>query len=543
MRKKNSFYLIVLMFLYSNSLLSQFLSQKSFPTPIEHVVILIKENRSFDHYFGKLQGVDGATTAKLSDGREIELKRAAKQIDGEKVKIGWGASTTAINNGAMDGFDRVAGIGMDETFCQYDSIDLPNYYVYANNYAICDKFFAPTHGSSFVNHMYLVAGHADGTVGNPEDPNANIINRYLNYIYPWGWAAPNNITVAKLFNNERVVPHFDFVTIVDKIKNKGLTWREFCPILRWTIPSRVEYKYSRFGTIKHIYESDEFNTNIHNLDQFKNVLESEGLANYTIFSNTFAVPETYQSMINFALQSGSSLPITSEHPPLGVCEGEDYTVDIINKIMASKYWEKTAIFVFWDDYGGFYDHVPPPQVDDYGLGVRVPCLIISPYVKKGVHSEVFEFASINRFIKTIFNTDGFLSSRDSLTNDMISCFDFNQTPLPKTFLPLNCTVPDEIDEVDDDVPPLPDRIILNQNFPNPFNSSTTIDFILPRAGNVSLKVYDLMGREVATIIDNMHLQAGYYPVRFEPQNISSGTYIYRMTFEDFTEDRKMVLMK
>ena len=542
MRKKIWFYLIVLMFLYSNSVLAQFLAEKSFTTPIEHVVLIIKENRSFDHYFGKMKGVDGATKAKLSDGREIELKKAAKDIDGEKVKTGWYASTTAVNNGAMDGFDRVEGMGMDETFCQYDSIDMPNYYIYANNYGICDKFFGSTHGSSFGGHLYMVTGHSAGAVGNPEDPNANFINSYLNYIYPWGWAAPNNITVAKLYNDERVTPHFDFETIVDKVKNRGLTWREFCPVLRWTFPMRAEYKYSAFGTIKHIYESSEFNTNVHNLDQFKNVLGSEGLANYTIFSNTLSIPQAYQSLVEIFLESGTVLPYNSEHPPLGVCEGEDFTVDIINTIMASEYWEKTAIFVFWDSYGGFYDHVPPPQIDEYGLGIRVPCLIVSPYVKKGVHSTVFEPASINKFIKTIFDTDGFLSSRDSLANDIISCFDFNQTPLPKTFLPLRCTAVNNVNQPQG-VQELPDKIILSQNFPNPFNSTTTIDFVLPKAGNVTLKVYDLMGREVATIINNAFLQSGNYNIRFEPQNLASGTYIYRIISDDFAEEKKMVLLK
>jgi phospholipase C len=534
--------IILLMLIYfGNNLYSQAVNNIKFSTPIEHIVIIVKENRSFDHYFGKFKGADGATTAKLSDGTIIDLKKAPKEVDASKVKIGWGASTTAVNNGAMNGFDKVDGIGMDETFCQYDSTDLPNYYVYANNYALCDKFFTPSHGPSFCNHLFLVAGQAGGAVGNPEDPNAGFIDKYRNYIYPWGWSAPDNITVATLSGN-RIIPHFNFTTIIDKIKEKGLTWREFCPILKWIAPDKVEYKYSRFGMIKHIYESSEFNTNIQNLDQFENVINSSGLANYTIFSNTFAVPPAYLSTVSAFLQTGSSLPLTSEHPPLGTCIGEDYTVTIINKIMNSQYWNSTAIIVFWDDYGGFYDHVAPPQIDTYGLGIRVPCLIISPYVKKGVQSQQFEFSSINKFIKTIFSTNGFLSSRDSLANDMISCFDFNQTPLPKTILPVHCTVPTDVDDEAESVM-FPDKLILNQNFPNPFNSTTTIDFVIPKSGNVSLKVYDELGREVRTIIDNMFLNAGYYPVRFEAKNLASGTYIYRMISGSYREERKMVLLK
>ena len=549
MRKKFSFCLMILLLSYSSSLYTQILKEKAFP--IEHVVIIVKENRSFDHYFGKLKGVDGATTAKLSNGTEIPLKRAAKDIDGEKVKTGWGASLTAVNNGAMDGFDKVPDMGMNETFCQQDSLDIPNYFIYANTYAICDKFFGSTNGSSFGNHLYMVAGQAGGAIGNPEPASI------FEHLYPWGWAAPEHIIVHRYHRNnngeeifDTGLPRYDFTTIVDKIKNKGLTWNEFCPVLKFRnvflfnlmfgMNIKEEYKYSGFGAIKHIFESNEFKTNIHNIDQFQNVLKSQGLANYTFLSNTFSIPPIYESLYGTLadqfLQPGITIPTTSEHPPLGPAEGEKFTVDIINAIMASEYWNKTAIFVTWDNYGGFYDHVPPPQIDDYGLGLRVPCLIISPWVKKGVHSEVFEFGSINKFIKTIFNTDGFLSARDSLANDIISCFDFNQAPLPPKILPEG---PTEVT----DLLPLPDKIVLNQNFPNPFNSSTTIDFILPKAGNVTLKVYDLMGKEAATLINNTYMQAGYYPVKFQSNSLSSGTYIYRITLDGFAEEKKMVLLK
>lgn len=532
--------LLFLYFLSTNNIFPQLLNEKKFTTPIEHVIVIVKENRSFDHYFGKFKGADGATKAKLSNGTVIDLKHADKNIDANKIKIGWGASTTAFNNGAMDGFDRVEGIGIDETFCQYDSTDLPNYYIYANNYALCDKFFTPTHGPSFSNHMYLIAGHAFGAVGNPEDPNSSGVNKYIDYIYPWGWAAPSRITVATLSGN-RITPQFDCPTIIDKIKEKGLTWKEFCPILKWIFPSKVEYKYSRLGCIKHIYESNEFKTNVHNIDQFDNIFKSQGLANYTLITNTFSIPKEYQSAVTIALEPGTILPQTSEHPPLGTCEGEDFTVMIINSIMNSQYWEKCAIFIFWDDYGGFYDHVPPPQIDSYGLGIRVPCLIISPWVKKGIKSEVFEFASINKFIKTIFNTNGFLSSRDSLANDIISCFDFNQIPLPKTILPTHCTFPNEVEENEE--MKLPDKLVLNQNFPNPFNSSTTIDFILPKSDYVTLKIYDELGREIRTIINNVYLNAGYYPVRFEAENLASGVYYYRLITRDYKEEKKMVILK
>jgi len=124
---------------------------------------------------------------------------------------------------------------------------------------------------------------------------------------------------------------------------------------------------------------------------------------------------------------------------------------------------------------------------------------------------------------------------------MISCFDFTQTPLPKTILPTHCTFPNEVEESKE--MKLPDKLILNQNFPNPFNSSTTIDFVLPKSDYVTLKIYDELGREIRTIINNIYLNAGYYPIRFEAGNLASGVYYYRLITKDYKEEKKMVILK
>jgi phospholipase C len=100
----------------------------------------------------------------------------------------------------------------------------------------------------------------------------------------------------------------------------------------------------------------------------------------------------------------------------------------LNQIMSSPYWSSTAVVLTWDDFGGFYDHVPPPHLDLYGLGPRVPTLIISPWAKRGsIDHQTMEFASVLRFIETVFNLPP-LTSRDAQTNDMLSAFDFSQHP-------------------------------------------------------------------------------------------------------------------
>src|SRR5207244_5801057 len=131
----------------------------------------------------------------------------------------------------------------------------------------------------------------------------------------------------------------------------------------------------------------------------------------------------------------------TEHPPFSVCSGENWTVSAINQIMQSRYWPTSAILLTWDDFGGWYDHVPPPMQygcdaqHPYGLGFRLPLIVISPYAKPGfVFKEVAEQASIPRFIEEIFHTEKKLSdldpaAQDGQANDLMNAFDFTQSPL------------------------------------------------------------------------------------------------------------------
>jgi phospholipase C len=118
----------------------------------------------------------------------------------------------------------------------------------------------------------------------------------------------------------------------------------------------------------------------------------------------------------------------SDHPPYSMCEGENWTVGILNALMQSPQWRSTAVIVTWDDFGGFYDHVPPPHVDLYGLGPRVPALVISPWARRGfVDHTTLEFSSVLAFIERIFRLAP-LGDRDSAAADMLEAFDFSQRP-------------------------------------------------------------------------------------------------------------------
>jgi phospholipase C len=129
----------------------------------------------------------------------------------------------------------------------------------------------------------------------------------------------------------------------------------------------------------------------------------------------------------------------SDHPPDSVCAGENWTVQLMNALQRSPEWKSTAVVIVWDDFGGFYDHVPPPHVDIYGMGPRTPMLLISPWVKAGtIAHQTLEFASVLKMIETIWGISP-LTERDANASDMLDLFDFTQPPVPKLILqPRDC---------------------------------------------------------------------------------------------------------
>ena len=129
------------------------------------------------------------------------------------------------------------------------------------------------------------------------------------------------------------------------------------------------------------------------------------------------------------------LPTPSEHPPEDPANGEHRVVSLVNAIMQSDYWNSTAIFITWDDWGNWYDHVPPPQVGKFGDGFRVPLLILSPYAKEGfIDHTQSEHSSIPKFIEALFSLSS-LTQRDAVANDLTEAFDFSQSPRAPLVLP------------------------------------------------------------------------------------------------------------
>ena len=189
----------------------------------------------------------------------------------------------------------------------------------------------------------------------------------------------------------------------DELKAKGISWMDYRGENEWVQPLRM---------IRHVRFSNMWN-HVVPPQQIYGDLKANDLPSVSWVTPAFAL---------------------SDHPPQSVCVGENWTVELINAIMQSSAWKSTAIVLTWDDFGGFYDHVAPPHVDMYGLGPRVPTIIISPYAKPGyIDSTTYEFASVLRFIETIFDLPP-MTSRDANSSDMLGAFDFSQQPLPPLIL-------------------------------------------------------------------------------------------------------------
>jgi phospholipase C len=368
---------------------------------IQHVVFLIKENRTFDHYFGTFPGADGATSGKTSTGRAIPLAHAPDETPYD-IGHSWRDALIAMNRGRMDKFDLVESGDIDGYKLPYTQLyesDIPNYFAYAREFVLADRMFSSMVGPSFPNHLYTVAAQDGGVLDNPH-PNH----------YNWGCDSDDDQSVPIQKPDGRLTtdpPCFDFQTLADSLEAAHVSWKYYAPP-----KGKYGYQWSTLDAIRHIRESPLWTDHVVNDAQF----ESDAL--------------------NGKLPAVSWLVTgdASEHPPLSTCAGENWTVRQLNAVMKGPDWNSTVVFVTWDDFGGFYDHLPPPQGKDYDLGPRVPLIIISPYAKKGYisHTE-YEFSSFLKFAEVRFHLPP-LTDRDSKAGDMLDSFDFKQEPQPTLIL-------------------------------------------------------------------------------------------------------------
>jgi len=377
---------------------------------IDHIVFIIKENHSFDNYFGRFPGADGATTARVSTGETAPLRDTPDQVAPD-IDHSPEATYLAYNGGRMDQFDRIPGavtLGVDNANTQMREDDIPDYWAYARHFTLDDHFFSTIMGPSLPNHLVTIAAQTGGVNSNPSSPNNG----------RWGCDSPANAlatTVDPAGRRGLAYPCFDFTTLADRLNERHIDWRYYAPM-----EGQSGYIWSTFDAIRHVRYGPQWRTNVVPWRRF-----ASDVARGRLAPVTWLVTDTKHS----------------EHPPASSCLGQDTTVSELNALMRSPLWKSTAVFLTWDDFGGFYDHVAPPQRDRLGLGPRVPTLVISPYARRGyIDHTPYDFSSLLRFVENRFGLAP-LTARDARGPDLTDSFDFAAAPAsPYLLKPTTCPI-------------------------------------------------------------------------------------------------------
>jgi phospholipase C len=336
-------------------------------TPITHVVIFMLENHNFNSYFGQFPGVqNGVTLSEASNPLSQDIDHSGESF------------AAAVDGGKMDEFPTRGDV-------QYSKADLPIWWQYAQQFGLSDNFFSSVATSSTPNHIALItAGQTGGlwvtvnstSCGSPANEILLSRNTSGNEFYSY--------------------PCYNLTNVPQLLASNGLSWRYYNGVPIFDAPSYIQ---SLYGS-----PSD-----IHNPGQFGKDVQTGTLATVS-----WVVPPAPDD----------------DHPPAPVQPAQNWVSQQINALMNSSYWPHLAIFISWDDWGGFYDPVDPPYLDGLGLGARVPLIVVSPYAKAAyISHQQGEFSSFAKFIEENWGLSS-LGQRDALssTSDLMDCFDFNQTP-------------------------------------------------------------------------------------------------------------------
>jgi phospholipase C len=412
---------------------------------IEHVVVIMQENRSFDEYFGTFPGADGIPAGvcvpdPVNGGCIKPYHDPADHNRG-------GPHTAAnaqndIHGGAMDGFVDQAEFGRDSCLDRNNpncgggrsrtdvmgyktAKDIPNYWAYAKSFVLQDRMFESARSYSLPSHLFMVSGWS-AWCARPLDPStcqSSLLKADLDREQPDG------------------TPDYGWTDLTYLLHKHHVSWRYYVAV--GTQPDCDD------GAIACVPKPQAPGTpEIWNpLPDFVTVHQDGETGNIRPVSDFFAAARSgHLPAVAWIVPTNKY----SEHSPALVSDGQFWVTSLINTIMRGPDWKSTAIFVSWDDWGGFYDHVNPPTVDGNGYGLRVPGLVISPYAKRGyVDHQTLSFDAYLKFIEDDFlggqrldpKTDGRPDPRPSVRErarvlgDLRNDFDFSQPPRAPLVLP------------------------------------------------------------------------------------------------------------
>jgi phospholipase C len=375
-------------------------------------VVIFQENRTPDNLFHGLPGADIANGGVNSSGQTVPLTPVPLANDYD-LDHSHGAFVAMYDGGKMDGADKVS-VSCKKTATDCDGYpqfryvnpsDVQPYFQLAEQYTFADRMFQTNQGPSFPAHQFIIAGTSAPTATSDlfasEEP---VGPPGAAPIYDTGCTAPAGQTVLLIdpMGNEsaKQFPCFEHPVLSDLLDDRSISWKYYTPLAGWiwTAPNAIE----------HVRSGPAWANVILNQKQVLSDISGR------------ALPQ-----VSWVIPTARS----SDHANENDGSGPSWVASIVNAIGASSYWSSTAIFITWDDWGGWYDHVAPTIYDSYEYGFRVPLIVVSPYAKAGYVSHVtHDFGSILRFIEENFGLDS-LGYADSRADDLSDCFNFGQQPL------------------------------------------------------------------------------------------------------------------
>jgi phospholipase C len=399
-------------------------STSSLPVPpspnpiIKHVVVIFQENRTPDNLFHGLRNADIANSGVNSLDQTVTLQPISL-VTTYDLSHAHSAFVRMYDNGKMDGADRIACSPQSGTSCpvnpQFAYVnpsEVTPYLQMAQRYTFADRMFQTNQGPSFPAHQFIISGTSAPTATSNLFAAENTVGGA-------GCAAPSTAWVWMIdpsgTESSKMYPCFEHPALVDLLDADNITWRYYTPSPGsiWTGPNAIQ----------HLALGPDWGKNV--------ILQNTQILN--------DITNKQLPTVSWVIPTGQA----SDHPGVNKGTGPSWVASIVNAIGASGYWANTAIVITWDDWGGWYDHVPPPKVindgtswgSGYVYGFRVPLIIVSPYAKPAYVSHVnHDFGSILNFIEKTFNLPS-LGYADARADDLSDCFDFQQNPL--TFQPVS----------------------------------------------------------------------------------------------------------
>jgi phospholipase C len=383
------------------------------------------------------RGADIASSGANSSGTTIPLTPSAL---GQNYDLSHShpAFVDMYNKGKMNGADKVSpactsGEGKcpppNPQFKYVRAADVYPYFQMAEQYTFGDRMFQTNQGPSFPAHQFIISGTSAPSAASKlfaaENPQG-IATAFIDS----GCTAPSTEFVymvnAKGNESRTMYPCFEHRTLTDELNSVGISWRYYTPSagLIWTAPNAIQHMCGPNAAPPNA-------TACGGADWVKNVV---------IYAPDNPAPTLTDIFINRLPAVSWVIPAGQNSDHAGSTDrtgGPSWVAAIVNAIGHSSYWSNTAIIITWDDWGGWYDHVPPPKVvndgtswgSGYIYGFRVPLIVISPYAKAGyISHQMHDFGSILNLIEKTFNLPS-LGYADAYADDLSDCFDFNQTPI------------------------------------------------------------------------------------------------------------------